>query len=206
MNGTNTGFRSSAPATSTGTSSIDLEYGRGTLAGTPVYHVIVGSFPSRDAALRSQGARQSQGFNAYIIDPDVSSTKYRLGVYRSANRREVDAYRQQLVRSGKASSSWIYEQKALVVPTSSSTASGNRVVGGVYHLIGGSYQNFEDADTYKRDMQSRGYNAVIMFPKPGVSTTYRVSIVRSAAKSEVKKGQQKYKAQTRKDAWIYFER
>ncbi|MCI4668706.1 MAG: SPOR domain-containing protein [Bacteroidia bacterium] len=167
------------------------------------YHVVIGSFPSRDAALRSQGARQNQGFNAYILEPADGNSTYRLAVYRSSNRKEVETYQRQLVRSGKVPNAWIHESGA---STSVSTGTGSRVVGGMYHLIGGSYNKFDEADAYKQEMIGKGFKAIIIFPKPGVSTTYRVSVARSAVKNDVKSAQAKYKSMTKKGSWIYFEK
>jgi len=182
-------------------------YGRGTLAGTPIYHVIVGSFPNRDEALRSQGARQSQGFDAYLLDPEPGSSTYRLGVYRTANRRQAEEFQKQLQRSGKVPKAWVHEEKAMVDPTDLEVSqAGRRVVGGVFHLIGGSFKNFADADEYKQNMEGNGYSVVILFPKPGVSATYRVSIGRSAVKSQVEQVKRQYKNQLKKDAWIYHEK
>lgn len=178
---------------------------RVTATGSSLYHVVIGSFPTRDAALRSQGARQSQGFDAYVLEPTAGTKNYRIAVYRSSNKKEVDAYRQQLIRSGKVPSAWIQETGGST-GTEVSTGTGNRVVGGVYHLIGGSFQQFEDAETYKQNMLGEGYNALIIFPKPGVSTTYRVSIARSAIKNNVQQVQARYKAAKKKDSWIWLER
>ncbi|MEO0896923.1 MAG: SPOR domain-containing protein [Bacteroidota bacterium] len=190
--------------------------GRGSLEGVAIYHVVIGSFPTRDQALRSQGARQAQGYNAYIVENGTRS--YKVAVYKAYNKREADDYKQNLVRSGVKA--WVMTQAPMagsdfrvIDQPARGSFNNNRVskitgttaIQNVYHVVASSFKTFNDAEAYKVQMRNNGYDAVILYPKPGVSSWYRVSIARSPSKGDLVPIQNIFKSETKKKTWLHFE-
>lgn len=158
---------------------------------TANFHLISGTFQQFENANQALTALRVQGFEPYIIFPSGSNSSYRVSVYASSNRKEVESYSNMLRKRGK-NPGWIYEQEP-GVSTSLKVASskiGPSVIDAsnsstTYHLIGGSYKDFTQANEFAQQMQSTGFDPLIMFPEPGKGDHFRVSVYRSTNRTEV---------------------
>ncbi|MEL6625585.1 MAG: SPOR domain-containing protein [Bacteroidota bacterium] len=170
------------------------------------YHLILGSFPTLDAAQRSQVALSSQGYEPYLLGPDAKSNNYRIAVYRSNNYQEVKAYQENLRRMGRQDKGWIHKE---AFPTSlalTNPRAGQRVVTlGTFHLIAGSFNRFNQAEELTVQKRAEGYNALVLPPVPGKSVNYRVSIYQGNTKQAVEAFNKQLKAQGKKTGWVLQE-
>lgn len=153
------------------------------------FHLISGTYQQFENANQAVTALQTQGFEPYIIFPTLSTNSYRVSVYASNNRKEVESYSNMLKKRGK-NPGWIYAEEPGVTTSlgSSTSLAPNRVAGpsnATYHLIGGSYQDFTQADQFSQRMRAKGFDPLIMFPGPGQGDRFRVSVYRSTNKNEV---------------------
>lgn len=174
----------------------------------PVYHLIKSSMNSFEAAQESVDALSAKGYEPYIIFPSAAQTGYRVSVYASNDRDEVQAYSNLLKKKGEAAG-WIYQEMPGTDVTStlgvatSSTARMPSASGKTYHLIGGSFKNFDQASEYANDMKAKGYDPLIMFPELGKFDTFRVSVYRSTNRSEVNSYNQSMKSKGDKGGWVF---
>ncbi|MEO0473721.1 MAG: SPOR domain-containing protein, partial [Bacteroidota bacterium] len=122
------------------------------LSETGQYHLIVGSYNDFASANNLQETLKGQGYEPYIIFPTQDQKSYRVSVYQADNKGEIKAYNKLLKKRGKEKG-WIYEGDASTNTTLGSglrmatspapvTSSGNEAV---YHLIGGSFNTFDQA-------------------------------------------------------------
>ncbi|TAE47210.1 MAG: SPOR domain-containing protein [Bacteroidetes bacterium] len=168
----------------------------------PTYHLVVGSFDKFETANQSMSSLVSSGFEPYIIYPSASSKAYKVGVYYSKDRKEVQTYSGMLKKRGK-NPGWIYEDSEAAPSTKTTPATSTRLPAGstpTYHLIAGSYDRFEQASEFADAMKAKGMQPLIMFPEPGISDTFRVSVYRSTSKTSVE-SYKKQKALSK--AWIF---
>lgn len=168
----------------------------------PTYHLVVGSFDKFETANQSMSSLVSSGFEPYIIYPSASSKAYKVGVYYSKDRKEVQTYSGMLKKRGK-NPGWIYEDSDAAPSTKTTPATSTRLPAGAtptYHLIAGSYDRFEQASEFADAMKAKGMEPLIMFPEPGISDTFRVSVYRSTNKTSVE-SYKKQKALSK--AWIF---
>ncbi|MEM7658682.1 MAG: SPOR domain-containing protein [Bacteroidota bacterium] len=222
-----------ATATAVGTAP-QVRVADGSLRGAGTYHLISGSFQQYDKAEEAKAAMAAQGFNSNVLFPDSKDGSYRVSIYRSPNRKEVETYSSMLKKRGK-NPGWILLDDGTVSSTSSvarvsntsavttggkimlgpkggsatSTAPASRVaVSNVtYHLIGGSYKNFNQANNFSESLKAKGFDTLIMFPEPGVSSAFRVSTYRSNDKAQVTAFQRNVEAQQLlKKTWVYEQR
>jgi cell division septation protein DedD len=70
-----------------------------------------------------------------------------------------------------------------------------------HHLVTGSFAKFEDASTLVSQLESEGYDPVILFPNDK-SKHYRVSIFRSVDRSAVSSYASNAKKQGKRSGWI----
>ncbi|MDX2246671.1 MAG: SPOR domain-containing protein [Bacteroidia bacterium] len=174
----------------------------------PVYHLIRGSVNSFETAQEQANALTAKGYEPYILFPTGNQTGYRVSVYASNDREEVQAYSDLLKKKGE-SSGWILEEKpgtsqksTLGVPM----AAQARISAGeglTYHLIGGSYKGFDQASEYADKMKAKGYDPLIMFPELGKYDSFRVSVFRSTDKNAVTLFNQSMIKKGEKGGWVY---
>jgi hypothetical protein len=199
----------------------------GSLRGAGTFHLISGSFQQFAKAQEAELAMEAQGFQADVLFPDSKDGSYRVSIYRSPNRKEVETYSSMLKKRGK-NPGWIFlddgSAKA-VARISDEAASSKRIVLGpqagtsaapaqsaavanvTYHLIGGSFKKFNQANTYSEELKAKGLDPLIIFPEPGVSSSFRVSAYRSNNKAQVTAFQKNAEAQKLlKKTWVYEQR
>ncbi|MEM7367120.1 MAG: SPOR domain-containing protein [Bacteroidota bacterium] len=181
----------------------------GTGTGTN-FHLISGTFKQFDNANQAVTALRTQGFEPYVIFPSTNNSSYRVSVYASNNRKEVESYSNMLKKRGK-NPGWIYaEEPGVTTSLGAATIASNRITPGAninatttYHLIGGSYQDFSQANEFSQKMLAKGFDPLIMFPEPGEGDRFRVSVYRSTNKNQVavfQKNQERQKVLSK--SWI----
>jgi cell division septation protein DedD len=169
------------------------------------YHLIVGSFDNLTAADRSVLALEEQGYEPYVLVPGGEMDKYRVSVYRSMDREEIETYGKLLRKRGKKDG-WIYEEEEGTITNFSQvgTAESNnaRLEPGekkatatpsdqTFHLIAGSFASFDQASDFADLMRTKGYNPFIMFPEDGNGQSWRVSVYQSTMRGRVETFKQK---------------
>lgn len=190
------------------------------------YHLIVGSLDDFASAEEKVLELEKEGFEPYIIHPDGSSSRYRVSVFMSQDREEINTY-QAFLRKRKSYGGWIYEAKpgepanlagsdrnfenspgARLVGQNQRGESTTTETGNVVHyLIAGSFENFDQASRLSDALRLKGYSPMVMFPDPGVSDYFRVSVYQSTRRNRVEEFQKKYKQQTNNNnAWIFTQR
>ena len=176
------GNTNSAPKTSDGT----------------LYHLVVGSFDTFTQAYSEQNKREEKGFEPYILNPDPDNSKYRVAVYYSENRKEVERYSSLLKRRGEKGG-WILEDtggartSVKTADVSTETSRISDVTSSVaevdqnhtYHLIGGSFKRFDQASNLAEALKKKGIDPLIMWPEKD-GGYFKVSVYRSTNKQEVK--------------------
>lgn len=179
-----------------------------------IYHLIVGSFDSFGAADRSVTALEEQGYEPYVIMPGGQIDHYRVSVYRSMDREEIETYSNLLRKRGKKNG-WIYEEEPGTTTTFDQPMASNnaRLTPGAeirapsandktYHLIAGSFERFDQASKFADAMRNQGYNPFIMFPEMSDGETFRVSVYQSTQRNRVEAFKQNLAQQGTK-GWIF---
>jgi cell division septation protein DedD len=171
------------------------------------YHLVRGSMQNFEAANEVVETLAERGYEPYLIFPAETGGAYRISVFASNNRKEVEAYANLLKKRGEPAG-WILEEEPglkSTLNTPISSGSSRRVAGdgATYHLIGGSFKRFEQASTFADEAKAMGYDPLIMFPDEGNSGSFRVSIYRSTNRTDVVTYNNSIKNQGKKGGWIY---
>ncbi|MCB0836447.1 MAG: SPOR domain-containing protein [Bacteroidetes bacterium] len=172
------------------------------------YHLVRGSMKTFEAAQEVVETLEERGYEPYLIFPAKTGDSYRIAVFASNNRKEVEAYANLLKKRGEPSG-WILEEEPGLKSTLNTPISNanSRLMasesGATYHLIGGSFTHFEQASEYSESAKALGYDPLIMFPEPGKFNSFRVSIYRSTNKSDVVTYNKSITNSGKKGGWIY---
>ncbi|MEL6676057.1 MAG: SPOR domain-containing protein [Bacteroidota bacterium] len=181
------------------------------------YHLIAASHKTFQAAENEANALEAKiGFKPLILFPDASTSYHRVSIYHSTNRQEVVNQKPELVRrSGKKA--WILTLNGgLGGSRGSSTATATTErqptmnAGAVstkpgYHLIMGSYQNYQQATNAKAQLTQDGLEPYMMMPeKPG--DPYRLAVYYTNVKKEIKRYSSMLKKRTGNGGWIYTQK
>ncbi len=75
-----------------------------------------------------------------------------------------------------------------------------------YHLIAGSFNQVSRAEEFVRQLNTEGYDAVILFAEEGSGEPHRVSIYRDSNQQKVAAYAEKLKQTGRLAGWVYAER
>lgn len=174
------------------------------------HHLVLGSYKTFEKASEAMGqAEQISGAQASILFPDADTDWYRVSVYQSTNRAEVEGFSQNLQRQGKPKG-WILtlspSQSATRSAAQASTsaqrtasASSSR-----YHLVMGSYQTYEKAEEGMNSLRTKGLEPYIVFPAGDVQA-YRVSVYAAGNREEVQAYSTMLARSGHSGAWIYEE-
>jgi len=181
-----------------------------------VYHLIVGSFDNLGAADRSVTALEEQGYEPYVLMPGGQVNNYRVSVYRSMDREEIETYSSLLRKRGKQNG-WIYEEEPGTTTTFNQPIAPDyaRLTPGTemrppsandktYHLIAGSFERFDQASEFADLMRNKGYNPFIMFPEMSDGKSFRVSVYQSTQRKRVEAFKQNL-AQQGTEGWIFVQ-
>ena len=170
------------------------------------YHLVRGSMKSFEAAQEVVETLETKGYEPYLIFPKTTGGSYRIAVFASNDRKEVEAYA-NLLKKRNEPGGWILREdpglkSTLNTPTNINARLASNS-GATYHLIGGSFKRFEQASAYADAAKADGYDPLIMFPEEGKFNSFRVSIYRSTNKTEVASYNNSVKNQGKKGGWIY---
>lgn len=163
----------------------------------PSYYLIAGSFNNLESAQNGLAKIQSDyGRRPELLFPDTQagSRRYRVSVYRSSTRREVDAFANSLKQKGMKAG-WILEMQKPAYPSpvmrgsvaTQRLASDSYAKNGIetYYLITGSFQSFDQADRDRLEKIEKGFESEILFPEETGSDSYKVSVFYSTSRKQI---------------------
>lgn len=168
------------------------------------YHLVVGSFSSKEAADRSIAAKMSQGFDAYLIPPADGSGQFRVAVMNSMDKKEVQTYQRMLKKSGQNPGMIVEEGGSLTSNPGNGNSSNFKIgqTGSTFHLIDGSFATYHQAARHEQELRQKGHDAIVLVPASSGSSRYRVSAYRSNNRSEVVSYQRRFTQNGKKMGWI----
>jgi len=169
------------------------------------YYLIAGSHPDFETANNHAAELQADGFETLILLPDEESDKYRVSVYFTHDKREIDAYASYLRRGGKVKG-WILARHG-AAPANELAAPRGELTrsipsGQQYYLIRGSFKNRTSAEQFMAEMRQAGYQTYLLQPTPNSRNRYRVAIYRAPNRAEVEAFQKTLKSQGKEAGWI----
>ncbi len=168
------------------------------------YYLVAGSFNDLESANIYANELVEESFETTILYPDAANNKYKVSIYYTENRAEIDAYATYLRRQGKVKG-WIYNQHRLdgtraVAPSKLAPAIP---AGNMFYLIRGSYKSHIAATDFAAKMRKEGHQPMILLPSPNDVSRYRVAIYRADVRADVAAYQQKIKNQGKEAGWIF---
>ncbi len=185
-------------------------------AQSDYHHLILGSFKTFDKASEALSqVEQVTGRQPVILFPEKIGGWYRVSVYQSVNRAEVESYSQSLQRQGK-SKGWILSLNPVPETTrgtSSATNTNRRTANPgmvsspsetTYHLIAQSYTTYEAAQEGVADLQAKGMEPYVLFPT-GPIQAYRVSVYAADNREEVNSYKRMLNLSGITGSWIHEE-
>ena len=176
-------------------------------SGNVRYHLIVGSHPSYEVAQTQVDQLTAKGMEPYVVFPMGEVSAFRVSVFNSANKREIDAYATRLRQRYPSMSNWILEEQA--TSSTLNPALSQRVsrpaaaaTGTTYYLIGGNFARYDQASDFAEASRAYGANPRILVPDQGQQGNFRVSLWESANKTEVEAYQQQLVQRGLPGGWI----
>ncbi|MEM6343545.1 MAG: SPOR domain-containing protein [Bacteroidota bacterium] len=168
------------------------------------FHLVVGSFDDYAQADALVMALAQEQYEPYVIFPTKEGEKFRVSVYSSDSRREIEGYASMMKKRGKEKG-WIYEEKDPAPNTLASARVATR--GGDdladFHLIGGSFKSYEQALVFADEMKAAGHKAVVLFPQVTKSNSFRVSIYQSDSQMAVSRYRKQLEKAGKAAGWVY---
>ncbi|MEL7533470.1 MAG: SPOR domain-containing protein [Bacteroidota bacterium] len=168
------------------------------------FHLVVGSFDDYAQADALVMALAQEKYEPYVIFPTEEGEKFRVSVYSSDNRREIEGYASMMKKRGKEKG-WIYEETDPAPNTLASARVATR--GGDdladYHLIGGSFKSYEQALVFADEMKADGHTALVLFPQVTKSDRFRVSIYQSDSQNAVSRYRKQLERSGKAAGWVY---
>ena len=168
------------------------------------FHLIVGSFDDFATADGLVMALAQQGYEPYVIFPKNPGEKYRVSVYNADNRKEIEAYSALMKKRGKEKG-WIYEETDPAPNTLANArmASNSGTELADFHLIGGSFQTYDQAINFAEKMEGEGHTAIVLFPSVTHSDRFRVSIYQADNQRAVVRYRKQLEKGGKEAGWIY---
>ena len=172
----------------------------------PQFHLIAGSFADQATADELATALRAKNYQPQILAPAKAGANYRVSIYQSDNRAEIDMFAQRLKQQG-ARSYWILaldEQAAARTHARMSAGGLSNPDEATYHVIMGSYDDFTTANDAVDAYKAKGFEPYIVFPQNS-GGWYRVSVFRSQEKAEVAEYQSLLSKRGKDKGWILEE-
>jgi len=175
----------------------------------PMYYMILGSFTTYEAAEELADRLRENKYEAEILLPTLDSPTYRVHVYATQNKSEIEAYASKLKRAGRETG-WIYEQPADLVAFSRGLSEGEGRVSQTsvlrakfdYYLIAASFKDLSSAQVFANEKLSEGFYPLIIAPEKS-SGFYRVSVYHANQRAELEYFSQQHNPRTKENLWIY---
>lgn len=168
------------------------------------FHLVVGSFDDYAQADALVMALAQEKYEPYVIFPAKEGDKFRVSVYSSDSRREIEGYSSMMKKRGKEKG-WIYEETDPAPNTMASarvaTRGGNDLAD--YQLIGGSFKSYEQALVFADEMKADGHTAVVLFPQVTKSDRFRVSIYQSDSQNAVSRYRKQLEKNGKAAGWVF---
>ncbi|MFK7925017.1 MAG: SPOR domain-containing protein [Bacteroidia bacterium] len=168
------------------------------------FHLVVGSFDDYAQADALVMALAQEKYEPYVIFPAKEGDKFRVSVYSSDSRREIEGYSSMMKKRGKEKG-WIYEETDPALNTMASARVATR--GGDdladYQLIGGSFKSYAQALVFADEMKADGHAAVVLFPQVTKSDRFRVSIYQSDNQNAVSRYRKQLEKNGKAAGWVY---
>ncbi len=175
----------------------------------PMYYLILGSFTTYEAAEELADRLRENKYEPEILLPTFDSPTYRVHVYATKSKSEIEAYASKLKRAGRETG-WVYEQPADLVAFSRGLPEGEGRVSQTsvlrakfdYYLIAASFKDLSSAQTFANKKLSQGFYPLIIAPEES-SGYYRVSIYHANQRTELEYFSQQHNPRTKENLWIY---
>jgi len=193
--------------------------------GGYMYYFILGSFDTYAAAENKARELAQNKYEPDILLPTVEIPKYRVYVYATGDRAEIEAYADRLAKTNREKG-WIYTQPVVrmayenglpepntgirgnlpgtVPPQAKPAAPGLQPpqVNYTYYLIAGSFKKLSQAQVFADRLLTEGFSPLILTP-PQNTGAYRVSIYHTYSREEVDYFAQQLKNTKGGTYWIY---
>ena len=188
-----------------------------------MYYLILGSYDSYETAQRRVNALRTNKYEPDILLPTASNPKYRVYVYATGNKAEIEAYAQHLEKT-KRQKGWIYTQpvelmpfeNGLPEPSYTSRGQGNpypALEGNTspqpvsappsnYFLIAASFRKLPQAQKFAQELVREGFSPLILASEEN-NGNYRVSVYHAPTREEVEYYNNQLRRIQGKKYWIY---
>jgi len=187
------------------------------IAGGTMYYLILGSFSTYEAAEELSNRLRENKYEPEILLPTIEAPTYRVYVYSTDDKVEIEAYESKLRRTGRETG-WIYEQPADLVAFSrglsdqgmfsrASAPSDNVLRANFsYYLIAASFKDLASAQQHANQRIDQGYFPIIIAPETP-DGYYRVSVYHTNDREELEYYAQQNRVATTRSAsdkfWIF---
>ena len=188
-----------------------------------MYYLILGSYDSYDAAQRRVNALRTNKYEPDILLPTANNPKYRVYVYATGNKAEIEAYAQHLEKT-KRQKGWIYTQPVELMPfenglpepsytsrgqinqipsfENNTTQQQVRAASSNYYLIAASFRKLSQAQKFAQELMSEGFSPLILAGEEN-DGNYRVSVYHAPTREEVQYYNNQLRKIQGKKYWIY---
>ncbi len=174
-----------------------------------MYYLILGSFSSYETAEELANRLRENKYEPEILLPTLDAPTYRVHVYATQNKSEIEAYANKLERTGRETG-WIYEQPADLVAFGRGISDGQSRVTQTsvlrakfdYYLIAASFKDLASARVFADEKLAEGFFPLIIAPDDP-SGNYRVSVYHANDRSELEYFSDQNNPRTKENLWIY---
>lgn len=188
-----------------------------------MYYLILGSYDSYETAQRRVNALRTNKYEPDILLPTANNPKFRVYVYATGNKAEIEAYAQHLEKT-KRQKGWIYTQpvelmpfeNGLPEPSYTSRGQGNQVpalentissqqvtrASSNYYLIAASFRKLPQAQKFSQELIGEGFSPLILASEEN-NGNYRVSVYHAPTREEVQYYNNQLRKIQGKKYWIY---
>ena len=186
-----------------------------------MYYLILGSYDSYETAQKRANSLRTNKYEPDILLPTANTPKYRVYVYATGDKAEIEAYAQRLETTHRQSG-WIYAQpvelmpfeNGLPEPSFASRGQNNRPlpqentsmqpspVSFNFYLIAASFRKLKQAQQFAQELVREGFSPLIL-TDDGSNGHYRVSIYHAYSREEVQYYADQLRKSQGKKYWIF---
>ncbi len=186
-----------------------------------MYYLILGSYDSYEAAQKRADALRTNKYEPDILLPTANTPKYRVYVYATGDKAEIEAYANRLETTHRQSG-WIYAQpvelmpfeNGLPEPSFASRGQNSRPlpqenprmqpspVSFNFYLIAASFKKLKQAQQFAQELVREGFSPLIL-TDDGSNGHYRVSIYHAYSRDEVQYYADQLRKTQGKKYWVF---
>lgn len=153
------------------------------------FFLIISSYLEYDAAYEQASTLAEQGYEPMILLPSPTEERFRVSVYRTFHKPEIEAYSAMLKRQGRYPG-WILQtdpQQEVLAYSTALNAELQQPQYSRFHLIAASFTDQRSALNYIQQMLDMGLEAYLLAPQPEAKgkRLYRVSLSQSENRSQL---------------------